>query len=205
MPSNPNSSYGSGNNDYGWNDAGNAGPRPKHDLSYNLAQNAWILSLCALVSSFFGVIFVPVCLASISLILSVLSKSSDSHLLPVAKRAAIFSAIAITINAVIVGSSIAALHNLADDPQLYAQLNTLTENYTGESIAQIAGDLDEELGTDLSGFLGIDSSEEDSDDNAEKDSTFPDESTPGGSFPEVQSPDVTNLTFVTREVFHAAG
>ena len=195
MPSNPNNSYGSGNNDYGWNDAGNAGPRPKHDLSYNLAQNAWILSLCALVSSFFGIIFVPVCLASISLILSVLSK----------KRAVIFSAIAITINAVMVGSSIAALHNLADDPQLYAQLNTLTENYTGESIAQIAGDLDEELGTDLSGFLGIDSLKKDSDDNADGGSTSPDESTPGNSFPEEQSPDVTNLTFVTREVFHAAG
>ena len=68
-----------------------------------------------------------------------------------------------------------------------------------------AGDLDEELGTDLSGFLGIDSLKKDSDDNADGGSTSPDESTPGNSFPEEQSPDVTNLTFVTREVFHAAG
>lgn len=168
MDWNSQNSYGSGNNNYGWSDNGQMadGRRSKHDLSYSLAQGAFILSLCAVISSIFGTIFLPVCLACIALILAILSRGADTHFLPVAKRAAIFSAIAIGINAAYIGSSIATLHNLADDPALYDQLNMVVESYTGSSIAEIAQSIDDDLGTDLTGFMGIDESTE-SEDNTE--------------------------------------
>jgi hypothetical protein len=114
-----------------------------------------MLGIAAIASTCFMTVVLPCILAPISIVLAVLSKGRRKHVRGAARHAVILSTVSLLLNAILIGTSVSSLFR---SPETRGAINQVTEQMYGTTVEQMIGQIDQNLGTNLSSLLRGDSS-----------------------------------------------
>lgn len=129
------------------------GPSP--EAQQGLETTSFMLGIAAIASTCFMTVVLPCILAPISIVLAVLSKGRRKHVRGAARHAVILSAVSLLLNAILIGTSVSSLFR---SPETRGAINQVTEQMYGTTVEQMIGQIDQNLGTNLSSLLRGDSS-----------------------------------------------
>lgn len=130
-------------------------PGPSTEAEQNLGVVSFMLGIASIAATCFMTVFLPLILAPISIVIGILSKGHRRRTAGPAKRGITLSVIALVLNFILIGSSTASLFN---SPETRGAVNQVTEQLYGTTIEDMIGQLDRDLGTNLSSLLRGDSS-----------------------------------------------
>ena len=110
---------------------------------------ATALGILSIVTCFTFPVFIPGLLASIAIVLALISRGADRALSVSAKRAITYAVIGIVVNVVIFGNIAFTLYRVIQDPEYRKSFDQTMEGMYGFSLSQFLRDFDSTYGTDL--------------------------------------------------------
>ena len=109
---------------------------PEEMQRQRLSSNAMVLGIAALGSCLILPVFFPLVLASVAIVLAMISRGGDSSLTDRARLAVLFGVIAIIVHTLVIGVILKQGFQILSDPAQYKQFDNFFRSNYGTSLEE---------------------------------------------------------------------